>query len=81
MDEFDQIVGDMQAEQEKPGRVALVLIFDELPGTTMFDLNELAKGTYRSMKDLPSYVNLTVTVTVNETADQIEKIVQEGLDS
>lgn len=75
MSEFDDIVAPLT---EAPKRIALVLMFDQLPGTTAFDLSELVKGTLESMKNQPSYQNLTVTALWSEQADKVEQIVQDG---
>lgn len=78
MDEFDNIVGRLQ--EDKQGRIGLVFMFDKLPGSTMFDIDELVKNTYLANRYSRSMANLTVTAVIDETADEIEALIQKSVD-
>lgn len=73
MDEFDVITEGLK-NNYKGKRVALILMFDELPGATMDDLMALVHETYEvNVKDTV-FGNLTVTAVRADKADEIEEI-------
>lgn len=75
MDEFDVITEGLRDEY-RGKRVALILMFDELPGATMDDLMGLVHETYEETSKRETFGNLTVTALRGDKADEIETICQ-----
>jgi hypothetical protein len=81
MSEFDDIIENVKIEQDvQRGRIALVFMFDELPGTTMFDLQELVRDSIDANQDNKAMQNLTITAAWRSEAQQIEDLCTTALE-